>query len=211
MMVNKKNIKANIEKTFILTKSLEIIIEDGYQSLSMRKIGKSCDFSHAKIYYYFSNKEEILLELVALGFVELRKSTVKALEGKLSPREAFIIMVEQLYRFGIENPNYFNLMFSFDTPKGKELIISKVDSVVIDGLTKQELEYYNIFKLITKNYTNIEEGKDNGKEQITNIFIQIAGIIWLENTKILSGFEINSRSLFDSTVERILSEIDNKI
>lgn len=202
-----KEAKAIIEKSFILSKTLEIIVEEGYQKLTMRKIGNRCEFSHAKIYYYFSNKEEILLELVTSGFIELRKVTEASLEGITSPKEAFIIVLKELYNFGIKNPYYFNLMFGFDTPKSKESIIKSVDSGIFEGLTKEAMEYYNLFKFITNNYANI----DDGSGQVASIFIQVAGIAWLQNSKILNEINLDSDILFDNTLERIINTIEENL
>lgn len=204
--MSRKKEKVALEKKVILEKSLEIVIEEGYNNLSMRKIGKSCDFSHAKIYYYFSNKEEILLELVTLGFIELREATERSLELIESPKERFAVMLRQLYRFGIENSNYFNLMFGFDTPKCKESISLEKDSEIFNGLNIESEKYYNLFIHVTKKYANLNDERG----QVIGFFIEVAGIVWLENSRVLNEINFKSDELFKHTLDRIMRMIDNK-
>lgn len=202
----KKIEKIELEKKIILEKSLEIVINEGYSNLSMRKIGKSCDFSHAKIYYYFSNKEEIILELVTLGFIELRNATEKSLELIESQKERFSVMMRQLYKFGIENSNYFNLMFGFDTPKTKEQLSIDPKSNVFNSFGTESEKYYQLFEDVTKEYADISDDKG----QVIGFFIEVAGIVWLENSRLLSERNYKSDTLFQYTLDRMINFIEAK-
>ncbi|MBI9089325.1 MAG: helix-turn-helix transcriptional regulator [Desulfobacterium sp.] len=49
----------SIKKEKILDIAAQIIMEDGYQSLSMRKIGLRIGMTAANRYNYYSNKDEL--------------------------------------------------------------------------------------------------------------------------------------------------------
>src|SRR6187399_930922 len=55
----------------ILSASLDIVKEEGWQSLSMRKIADKIEYTAPIIYEYFANKEGILLELTRKGYIIL--------------------------------------------------------------------------------------------------------------------------------------------
>jgi AcrR family transcriptional regulator len=52
----------------ILSAALQIVKEEGWQALSMRKIADVIEYTAPIIYEYFANKEAILLELPAKAF-----------------------------------------------------------------------------------------------------------------------------------------------
>src|ERR1051325_9064695 len=65
----------------ILDASLGIVKEEGWQSLSMRKIADKIEYTAPIIYEYFSNKEGILLELTRKGYIILA-GEVRAAKNK---------------------------------------------------------------------------------------------------------------------------------
>src|ERR1700754_5207541 len=58
----------------ILDASLQIVKEEGWQALSMRKIADMIEYTAPIIYEYFANKDAILMELTKKGFVILNKA-----------------------------------------------------------------------------------------------------------------------------------------
>lgn len=73
----------------ILRASLDIVKEEGWAALSMRKIAEKIDYTAPVIYEYFSNKDAILRELTRIGYVKLANKMEEAsklsttLEGQL--------------------------------------------------------------------------------------------------------------------------------
>jgi AcrR family transcriptional regulator len=48
----------------ILNVSTEMFVERGYQSVSMREIAEACGLSKPGLYYYFTNKQDLFLEIL---------------------------------------------------------------------------------------------------------------------------------------------------
>lgn len=55
----------------ILEAAWQLVITDGWQSLSIRKIADAIEYSIPVIYNHFENKEAILLEFTREGFEKL--------------------------------------------------------------------------------------------------------------------------------------------
>src|ERR1700754_742526 len=72
-------------RTNILDASLQIVKEEGWNALSMRKIADVIEYTAPIIYEYFSNKEAILLELTRQGFIILARDMKEAKEKHRLP------------------------------------------------------------------------------------------------------------------------------
>jgi AcrR family transcriptional regulator len=62
----------------ILKAAFEIVKNEGWKGLSMRKIADRIEYTAPIIYEYFENKEAILTELTKLGFEALDRVLDKA-------------------------------------------------------------------------------------------------------------------------------------
>ena len=69
----------------ILEAALQIVKEDGWQALSMRKIADVIEYTAPIIYEYFANKEAILLELTRKGYLMLSRDLQEAKDKHLLP------------------------------------------------------------------------------------------------------------------------------
>jgi AcrR family transcriptional regulator len=55
----------------ILHAALSIVREEGYRSLSLRRLANNIEFSATSVYLYFKNKEALLVDLARLGYQQL--------------------------------------------------------------------------------------------------------------------------------------------
>lgn len=104
----------------ILDAALTLVVEDGPDKLSMRKLGARANFSAAGLYEYFSGREAILAELAHEGSEALRQAlrlamqSVRVARGE-DPREVLLVELGVGYvQFAKEEPAYYRLLF--DTP-----------------------------------------------------------------------------------------------
>src|SRR3954463_6179375 len=72
-------------RTNILAASIDIVKEEGWQALSMRKIADKIEYTAPIIYEYFANKEAILLELTRKAYLKLAKELREAKEAHFTP------------------------------------------------------------------------------------------------------------------------------
>ncbi|MFS2187267.1 TetR/AcrR family transcriptional regulator [Mucilaginibacter sp. Mucisp84] len=95
----------------ILDASLRIAIEEGWQSLSMRKIADAIEYTPPVIYEYFNNKEAILLELTRRGYLILSKDIQAARNKHDLPASQLEAMWLAYWDFAFANQELYQLMF----------------------------------------------------------------------------------------------------
>lgn len=101
----------------ILNKALSIIVQEGFPGLTMRRLAEATEMTATNLYNYFSNKDEIYLHLVIMGFEKLHAELQAAYRSSDDPVAHGRAMIDAYFRFGLENPQYYDIMFSFPTPK----------------------------------------------------------------------------------------------
>jgi AcrR family transcriptional regulator len=98
----------------ILEAALDIVKEDGWQSLSMRKIADKIEYTAPIIYEYFANKEGILLELTRKGNVILLNDFKKVQSIHETPEDQLSAMWMAYWDFAFEHKELYQLMFGVD-------------------------------------------------------------------------------------------------
>ncbi|MET1054087.1 MAG: TetR/AcrR family transcriptional regulator [Pedobacter sp.] len=98
----------------ILEAALEIVKEDGWQSLSMRKIADKIEYTAPIIYEYFANKEGILLELTRLGNGLLLKDFKIAQSKFETPEKQLEAMWIAYWDFAFSHKELYQLMYGVD-------------------------------------------------------------------------------------------------
>ncbi|RZM30179.1 MAG: TetR/AcrR family transcriptional regulator, partial [Pedobacter sp.] len=98
----------------ILEAALQIVKEEGWQSLSMRKIADVIEYTAPIIYEYFTNKEGILLELTRKGYMLLGQDVQKARSEHFQPEKQIEAMWIAYWNFAFQNKELYKLMFGVD-------------------------------------------------------------------------------------------------
>ncbi len=99
----------------ILEASRKLIVEEGFEKVTMRKIADLIEYSPTTVYLYFKDKNEILFHLHQEGFrrmLEYNKNLIQIANPLLRLHK----MGENYLRFGLENPEYYDVMFLQKAP-----------------------------------------------------------------------------------------------
>jgi len=147
--INDKNqIKNQRVKSFFLLAAKEIIINEGVAKVTVRKIAEMTGYSYATIYHYFSDLNDLLLEVKAMmigdliEYMKLHKADpLDGLEGIKKENRIFI-------DYFLERPNIFIFFYSYRLDYSKADFAVKTDlgekygenyqSFVTKGIIKQE-------------------------------------------------------------------------
>jgi AcrR family transcriptional regulator len=100
----------------ILNASWQLVKEEGWQSLSIRKIADAIEYSVPVIYDHFENKEAILLEFTRRGFRLLTEELTKAKDSKEEPEKQLEAMANAYWQFAFEHKEYYQLMYGLGMP-----------------------------------------------------------------------------------------------
>ncbi len=107
----------------ILDAAMQLFVDEGYESVSIRRIAEKIEYSPSTIYLYFEDKDAIFYELHILGFNELYKHQIEAQKVE-DPRERLIEHGRGYIQFALNNPEFYDIMFILRSPIVK---IKKVD------------------------------------------------------------------------------------
>ena len=99
-------------KAALLEEARRVVLEEGYAALSTRKIAKAVGCTATSIYLYFRNKDELVHALIDEGIERLHGELTGAAEPLESPRDQVEAVCRAYLRFAIENPAYYEIMFT---------------------------------------------------------------------------------------------------
>lgn len=102
-------------RKLIIKSATKLFLEQGYEKTSIRSIADDIEYSPATIYLYFKEKDEIFYEIHEQGFHLLNKIFVD--QGHIvDPFERLAALGRIYLNFGLENPDYYDLMFIMRAP-----------------------------------------------------------------------------------------------
>ena len=113
----KEKQKLEIRK-LILDASMKLFVEEGFDNVSIRKIADLIEYSPTTVYLYFKDKDEIFFSLHDIGFQKMLELN-RNLDNIENPLLRLHKMGENYINFGMENPEYYELMFIQREPMKK--------------------------------------------------------------------------------------------
>lgn len=93
----------------IFNAATQIVTEEGYEKLSIRKIATKIEYSPTTIYNYFKNKDEILMSIAYDIYREVVENVKQVIKDnqQASPREKFVLTSRCYISIMLENPEKF--------------------------------------------------------------------------------------------------------
>ncbi len=101
-------------KQRILTTAREIARTEGWSAVTLRKIADRIEYTHAALYSYFANKEQLLLEVLREGFSLLATDLASSKVGAATPLIAFRRFVFAYWNFAWRHPELYRVMYGLD-------------------------------------------------------------------------------------------------
>ncbi len=195
-------------KDSILTSALDIIVEEGYDGFTMRKLGRRLGWAAKTIYNYFSSKEEIYLRLLMKGFEILNNSADETIDGVTDPREKLRRLSANYIQFGLKNTQYYDLMFSWDVPK-----YLSYANTILEPIAREEKEtalYY--ISLAEEALSEIlSEKKAADKEEVAfhlvRMWSELHGFVSLHNSFSFREYRSDTLEFRERIVESMLAAL----
>lgn len=163
-MGSKERIQRQKEDTRkgILAAALQIVKQEGWTALSMRKIADVIEYTAPIIYEYFPNKEGILLELTRQGYISLGLKVKEARDSKVDPEEQLEAMWLAYWDFAFEEKEYYQLMYGVQVnccemyktmPEAEyttDLFYDAIEKLLKEPISEDAscLKYYTFWSLI---------------------------------------------------------------
>ena len=98
----------------ILEAATELFVEQGYQSVSMRKIADRIEYAPSTIYLHFKDKVDLLNNICSEMFEELDRRIASLESQEMPPLSMLRQCLRSYVEFGLEHPSHY--IFVFCTP-----------------------------------------------------------------------------------------------
>jgi len=172
----------------ILEASIDIVKEEGWQALSMRKIADRIEYTAPIIYEYFKNKDAILNELTRQGYVKLSALMQEAKDKHTAPEEQLEAMWLAYWNFAFAEKEMYQVMYGVevnccvlekscpDMQGPSNMLWDKIAEIIPEAQRTEEyidLKYYTFWSVIH-------------------------GLISINMTRQINSDEINKRVLKDA-------------
>jgi AcrR family transcriptional regulator len=136
---NDRQKQKEITKNAILEATEQIVLLEGWQSVSIRKIAEAIGYSLPVVYNHFDSKDAIQEEFVKHGF-NLLAATMLETKRKYSDAQTQLTqMALSYFEFAFKNAAYYKMMFGLGIPscqKAQEIAeIGNFSSIVIDTIS----------------------------------------------------------------------------
>lgn len=117
----------------ILMAASDIVATEGYDKLSIRKIAKKIEYSPSIVYHYFSDKEEILNNLMQRGYGKIVTAVSSVKMEDISPGERLVQMTKDYIRAALKMPDEF-----MAAQLNKSKLALKYTSSLFKGASKEK-------------------------------------------------------------------------
>ena len=185
---------------------IQLVSTEGVNAFSLRKVAAACGVSHAAPYSHFQNKEELLEAMQLFITDRFSKQLESAVQKNNNVAEILKDMGIAYVSFFVENPAYFQFLYSQSNIK-----IDLSLSIPDDQNYKPYIIYKNIVSKLLEQ-THYSEEKQN--DIIITIWAFIHGVTslatmnnvnydndWRE--KVIDFMDVFQLSFLDNTGEKI--------
>jgi len=190
----------------IMEHALTIIVSDGFDGLSMRKLAGRLDITAKTIYNYFHNKDEIYLHLLIRGFKDLLACLEKSVKVDMAPIDQLRSAVRAYIEFGLAESNIYSLMFTWNVPKYNDYIGSPMEAVAAEELATA-LKCADFFYVCLAACTgeDLEPQQKELRRLLVPIWSQMHGYVAGINNNLLVYLDENPLSQKNRIIDQIIA------
>ena len=107
----RREAQRDLARRAILDATAELLLEDGYDAFSIRRLVERCGYAAPSIYHYFGDKDGLLDALIDERFSKLM-AQLKRVPRSADPVAYIRGLAIAFVRFGMKNPEHFRLLFT---------------------------------------------------------------------------------------------------
>ena len=154
------------KKQFILEKAKEVFVERGFRGVTMKDIVDACEISRGGLYLYFSNTEEIFLEVLAAESEEADDVFAESIGENAAAADIFALFLKEQKKEILQSKKTLTAAtyeYAFANPKN--MIVKKRFNAGVTMLEKlinmgiQNGEFHDVdARIAAKNVMYVLEG-----------------------------------------------------
>ena len=150
-------------RSAILATAWQMVKEEGWQSLSIRRIADAIEYSVPVIYDHFENKEAILFEFAKEGFQLLAKRIEEAKAKTKDPAEQLKLIAYAYWDFAVKHKEHYKLMYGLgmqgcevekclpEKTTFRKLVMEPITEIIEKGSNPKAnpcLKYYTFWSIL---------------------------------------------------------------
>lgn len=183
LVKNDRQKQKELTKKAILNATEQIVQQEGWQAVSIRKIAEAIGYSLPVVYNHFESKDAIQEEFVKQGFDMLAMAMQSTKEKFQIPEQQLTQMALSYFDFAFSNAAYYKMMFGLGIPscqKAKEIteignfsgtLISAVGNLMEDNDEQRKyLKFHTLWSILhgltSINMVNLTAAPSEMQQQI---------------------------------------------
>jgi AcrR family transcriptional regulator len=197
-------------KDAILDDALNIIVAEGFQALTMRRLAKAAGMTAPNLYNYFPGKDEIYITLMINGFQKLNAALAAELERYSDPVQSSRAMMLAYLKFGREDSPYYEIMFSAGTPKYQDYLGTSHEALSTqEHRVSMELAELAI-KVIQNLAVSLSKPMSDAKARLTltAVWSLLHGMVSLRNSHNVEYLLEDTESVYQQIIDVLMQQIE---
>lgn len=195
--------KANLRE-LIFKEARSLVLEEGFASLSIRKLAQKIGYAPGTIYLYFQDRDDLVREICVRGLGELSQK-IQSAAGVAGAQTRLTALLYAYADFAIENPETYRLSF-MENPAFTQEAMRSAPLESEGGAGKRA------FAEIVKTLQELKGERKIDRSENENL---LAELLWTSVHGIVSlkliypAFPVNPiEGLIDKLIETILAKAD---
>ena len=192
----------------ILDCAIKILEKNGYENLSMAKLGSKMNMTAANIYNYYTNKDELLIAIHKKTYARLYDVIRNSVKKSDKPLQRVRNIINAFVEFGTRNINIYDIMFNRPIKQHSDYVGTPLEKISND-------EFHNSLKVLTfavkviKDYRISKADSRTADEELLaiKIFSTLHGVISLNNSGVLHQVAGDSQRVLKKIVDDIIHSI----
>ena len=184
----------------IIDAAMYMFLEEGYNKTSIRNIAEAIEYSPATIYLYYKDKDELLYEVQRQAFDKLYDTFMQEASDP-DPLVRLEQICKSYVRFGLANPELYDLMFIIRAPMNVDEKIHQTN-----GKDCFQIVFDCLEECMVKNLVKFEDPR----VAVISIWSMGHGLVSLQvrcRLKVLDLAERDIPELLDRSIEAYLGII----
>lgn len=140
----------------ILKQSWQIVEEEGWQALSIRKIADAIEYSTPVVYKHFEGKDAIIEEFTRQGFDLLAEQLEKAQRVHGDPAKQLVAISHAYWNFAFTHVKHYQIMFGLGMPtcemihsidemkKANDIMLTSIKRTIETGKNRKADSYLKL-------------------------------------------------------------------
>lgn len=192
----------------ILDCAFDILVTQGYEGLSMAKIGADMNMTAANLYNYYANKDELLIAIHKKAFGMLYNVLYDAAKNENSQMARLRILTNAFVKFGVENINIYDIMFNRRIRQHSDFIGTSLEALSSDEFQSSHKTFLFAIKTIEEYRNSRKDLSPNNPQLLAMKYFSILhGIVSLHNSGILSQIDESPTSTMQQVIDFAISSV----